>query len=136
MHAQALAGTVGAMSEPYSYTARPGADPQPSDPQLDPLDDPDLRREDTSIDGDPDDGDELGALRTDTLLGDSDDDTYDTGRQVSHATEELMSDDVDPDNETIDERVKQEEPDEAGGAGHLGTVDHVAGADSEDPERL
>ncbi|WP_432497694.1 hypothetical protein [Kineococcus gypseus] len=124
------------MSEPYSYTVRPGDDPQPGDRQLDPLDDPDLRQEDTSIDADPDDGDELGALRTDTLIGDEDDDTYDTGRQVSHATEELMRDDVDPDNETIDERVTQEEPDEAGGAGHLGTVDHVAGADSEDPERL
>ncbi|WP_432485588.1 hypothetical protein [Kineococcus esterisolvens] len=123
------------MSEPYSYTART-SDPQPADPQLDPLDDPDLRQEDTSIDAGPDDGDELGALRTDTLLHDADDDTYDTGRQVSHATEELMSDDVDPDNETIDERVTQEEPDEAGGGGHLGLGDHVAAADAEDPERL
>ncbi|WP_432495428.1 hypothetical protein [Kineococcus auxinigenes] len=123
------------MSEPYSQTAQP-RDPQPTDPQLDPLDDPDLRAQDASIDGDGNDGDELGALRTDTLIADDDDDTYDTGRQVSHATEELMSDDVDADNETIDERVTQEEPDESGGAGHAGVADHVAAADAEDPERL
>ncbi|WP_432503356.1 hypothetical protein [Kineococcus arenarius] len=118
------------MSEPYSETY------QPIDPELDPLDDPDLRAQNSSIDGDGNEGDELGALRTDTLLFDADDDTYDTGRQVSHATEELMSDDVDVDNETIDERVTQEEPDESGGAGHAGVADHVAAADTEDPERL
>ena len=118
------------MSEPYSETY------QPIDPELDPLADPDLQQADSSIDQDPDDGDELRDLQTDTLLADSDDDTYDTSRRLSHATEELMRDDVDPDNETIDERITQEEPDEAGGAGHLGTVDHVAGADAEDPERL
>ena len=127
------------MSDPYSYTARPGEDPQPGDPQLDPLDDPDLRAENSELasDDDADALDEVGALGTDTLLADADDDTYDTTRAVSHATEELMSDDVDADNETIEERITQEVPDESGGGtGASGLSDHVAAADSEDPERL
>ena len=124
-------GTVGRMSEPYSETY------QPIDPELDPLADPDLRQADSSIPQDDDeDGGDLRDLQTDTLLADSDDDTYDATRRVSHATEELMRDDVDPDNETIEERIKQEEPDETGGVGHLGTTDHVASADTENPERI
>ena len=123
-------GTVGAMSEPYSETY------QPIDPELDPLADPDLRQADSSIpQEDDEDGGDLRDLQTDTLLSDSDDDTYDATRRVSRATEELMRDDVDPNNETIEERLQQEEPDESGGSGHVGG-DHVAAADTEDPERV
>ncbi|WP_369052330.1 hypothetical protein [Kineococcus terrestris] len=109
---------------------------EPAEPDVDPLDDPDLRARDSSIDAGPDDGDELGALRTDDLIGDSDDDTYDTDRSSSHALRELMRDDVDPDNETLDERLTQEVPDDAGGAGHLPATDPLEGADTPDPERI
>jgi len=120
------------MTEPYAESY------QDTDRELDPLDDPDLRAENAELAAEDDDDavDEVGALGTDTLLADADDDTYDTTRAVSHATEELMSDDVDADNETIEERLTQEVPDESGGTGASGLSDHVGAADAEDPERL
>ncbi|NAZ83161.1 hypothetical protein GTR02_15175 [Kineococcus sp. R8] len=120
------------MTEPYAESY------QDTDRELDPLDDPDLRAENSELasDDDADALDEVGALGTDTLLADDDDDTYDTTRSVSHATEVLMSDDVDADNETIEERLTQEVPDESGGTGASGLGDHVAAADDVDPERV
>jgi hypothetical protein len=78
------------------------------------LDDPDLRAADSALE-DPDDPDNLS---TDTLDADDQDDTWEPDQHLSNATAEIIVD-GDRDEETLDERLAQEEPD----------VDVTAGGD-------
>ncbi|WP_432514990.1 hypothetical protein [Kineococcus sp. SYSU DK001] len=70
------------------------------------VDDPDLRAADSSL-GDPDDP---GNLATDTLEADDQDDTWEPDQHLSNATAGLIRD-GDRDEETLSERLAQEEPD-------------------------
>ncbi|MGI4895228.1 MAG: hypothetical protein ACRYF3_08965 [Janthinobacterium lividum] len=74
--------------------------------EIDAVDDPDLRAADSSLDA-PEDPDDLS---TDTLQPDDQDDTWEPEQHLSYATAELIASE-DPDHETLDERLAQEEPD-------------------------
>ncbi|WP_432562061.1 hypothetical protein [Kineococcus sp. SYSU DK003] len=78
-----------------------------NDPDLDPLDDPDLQQ----VDPDAAPQDDSEVLTTDTLMRDDQDESgWEPDYNLTNATAELITSD-DPDNETLTERLAQEEPD-------------------------
>ncbi|PPK95920.1 hypothetical protein CLV92_10514 [Kineococcus xinjiangensis] len=101
------------------------------DPELDALDDPDLRQHDSEITDEDQPGNPADprGLATDTLDGDDESETFEPDHHLSNATGLLMDDTaVDP----IEQRLAQEEPD-VGDIGAASTgPDHVAEADTFD----
>ena len=103
------------------------------DPELDALNDPDLRQHDSQIGGEDQPGNPADphGLATDTLDGDDESETWEPDYNLSNATGLLITED-DPDNETIEQRLAQEEPD-VGDIGAASTGgDHTAEADTFD----
>ncbi|GAA4990051.1 hypothetical protein [Kineococcus glutinatus] len=103
------------------------------DPELDAVHDPDLRQADSQLgdDGQPGNPADPRGLATDTLDGDDESETFEPDYNLSNATGLLITED-DPDHETIEQRLAQEEPD-VGDIGAASTGrDHTAEADTFD----